>query len=73
MDWLLTLFWLPVSIVAFVISVICWATVIYLMYKVITESWDDIQNWRRSKKEPDLTIDDYVNMGVDGHESKVKK
>jgi hypothetical protein len=72
MEWLLTLFWFPITVVAFALTVIFWATIIYLGYQVITESWDDFQQWRMRRNEPDLTIDDYVNAGVDGHETKVK-
>jgi len=72
MDLLVWLFWLPISIITFILTVVFWATVGYLGYKVITESWDDFQNWRERNNEPDLTIDDYVNAGVDGHKSKVK-
>jgi len=71
-EWLLFLFWFPLTLIGFILTVIFWATVIYLGYQVITESWDDFQNWRRRKNEPNLEIDDYVNMGLDGHKSKVK-
>jgi hypothetical protein len=63
-DWLFTLFWFPLTLIGFILTVIFWVTIIYLGYQVITESWDDFQYWKRSRKEPELGIDDYVNMGV---------
>jgi len=57
---------------AFIIAFICWATLGYLAITVVTEGWDDFQQWLQTRNEPDLTIDDYVNMGIDGHKSKVE-
>jgi len=64
MDWLITLFWFPLSVIAFIITAIFWGTILYMGYAVITEGWDDFQVWRRRRREPELDIDDYVNMGV---------
>tara|TARA_Y100000758_G_C16033660_1_gene415548 strand:- start:480 stop:722 length:243 start_codon:yes stop_codon:yes gene_type:complete len=72
MDLLVWLFWLPISIIAFTLAVIFWATVSYLAFTVVTESWDDFTYWLKTRKEPDLTIDDYVNAGIGGNKSKVK-